>query len=173
MSQTMEQLREEMKQCRRCDLWHSRNHLIFGEGNYHAPIFIIGEAPGRDEDRVGRPFIGPSGILLDKIFTACGFNRKEHLFISNIVRCRPPWNRPPHPTGECRLPSVAAQAAGADRSPDRDPVGRNSTEDYGRSRLPHHTSPGQLDQTGQSADDAGLSPLCIAKEPGTEKGYLG
>jgi DNA polymerase len=46
---------------------------------------------------VGRPFIGPSGILLDKIFTACGFNRKEHLFISNIVRCRPPGNRPPPP----------------------------------------------------------------------------
>jgi len=97
MSQTMEQLREEMNQCRRCDLWHSRNHLIFGEGNHHAPIFIVGEAPGRDEDRVGRPFIGPSGILLDKIFTACGFNRKEHLFISNIVRCRPPGNRPPTP----------------------------------------------------------------------------
>lgn len=97
MGQTMEQLREEMEQCRKCDLWRSRNHLIFGEGNHHAPIFIIGEAPGRDEDRVGRPFIGPSGILLDNIFAACGFNRENHLFISNIVRCRPPGNRPPTP----------------------------------------------------------------------------
>ncbi len=61
MGQTMEQLREEMEQCRKCDLWQSRNHLIFGEGNHHAPIFIIGEAPVRDEDRVGgRPFIGRS-----------------------------------------------------------------------------------------------------------------
>ncbi|WP_414703075.1 MULTISPECIES: uracil-DNA glycosylase family protein [unclassified Proteiniphilum] len=49
-----------MEQCRKCDLWQSRNHLIFGEGNHHAPIFIIGEAPVRDEDRVGRPFIGRS-----------------------------------------------------------------------------------------------------------------
>jgi len=97
MEQTMEQLREEMEHCRKCDLWQSRNHLIFGEGNDHAPIFVIGEAPGREEDRVGRPFIGPSGILLDKIFAACGFTREEHLFISNIVRCKPPGNRPPTP----------------------------------------------------------------------------
>ncbi|MDD2437881.1 MAG: uracil-DNA glycosylase [Massilibacteroides sp.] len=95
MDQTMNQLREEIEHCKKCDLWKSRNHVIFGEGNSCADIFIIGEAPGRDEDRIGRPFIGPSGILLDKILAACAFNREEHVFISNIVRCRPPGNRLP------------------------------------------------------------------------------
>ncbi len=93
----MNLLKEEIAHCKKCDLWKSRNHLIFGEGNPHADIFIIGEAPGRDEDRIGRPFVGKSGMLLDKILSACGFTREEHVFISNIVRCRPPGNRPPTP----------------------------------------------------------------------------
>ena len=75
----------------------TRNNVIFGEGNSKAPLMIIGEAPGRDEDIHGRPFVGLSGQLLDKIFAACGFNREEHLYISNIVKCRPPDNRLPTP----------------------------------------------------------------------------
>jgi DNA polymerase len=58
---------------------------------------MIGEAPGRDEDRIGRPFVGRSGQLLDKILDACGFNRRQHVFISNIIKCRPPGNRIPAP----------------------------------------------------------------------------
>lgn len=81
--------------CDRCSLAATRNHVIFGEGNVHAPIFIIGEAPGRDEDLCGRPFVGRSGQLLDKILEACGYNRSDHVFISNIVKCRPPGNREP------------------------------------------------------------------------------
>ncbi len=69
--------------------------MIFGEGNYNAGIMLIGEAPGADEDRIGRPFVGKSGQLLDKILAACGFNREQHVFISNIVKCRPPGNRVP------------------------------------------------------------------------------
>lgn len=91
----MERLGEKIEQCRRCELWQTRNHPIVGEGNPNGELFVIGEAPGREEDRIGRPFVGRSGLLLDKIFAACGFNREEHLFISNIVRCRPPDNRQP------------------------------------------------------------------------------
>lgn len=93
----MELLKKEILECRRCELSKTRHHVIFGEGNTHRGIFIIGEAPGRDEDLQGRPFVGKSGQLLDKILAACGFTRNEHVFISNIVKCRPPENRIPAP----------------------------------------------------------------------------
>lgn len=88
-------LKKEILQCTRCELWKTRNNVIFGEGNLGAEIFIIGEAPGRDEDIQGRPFVGRSGQLLDKILTACGFTREHHVFISNIIKCRPSDNRIP------------------------------------------------------------------------------
>ncbi|MBN1158945.1 MAG: uracil-DNA glycosylase [Bacteroidales bacterium] len=97
MSQATDSLKNEILICHRCALAGSRNHVIFGEGNTDAEIFMIGEAPGREEDLLGRPFVGKSGQLLDKILDACGFNREEHVFISNIVKCRPPDNRVPTP----------------------------------------------------------------------------
>jgi DNA polymerase len=93
----LEKLRKEILHCEKCELHKTRNHVIFGEGNINGGIMIIGEAPGRDEDIQGRPFVGLSGQLLDKILAACGFTRKEHVFMSNIVRCRPPGNRVPTP----------------------------------------------------------------------------
>ena len=90
-------LKEEILQCTKCELAKTRRHVIFGEGNINAGILIIGEAPGKDEDIQGRPFVGKSGQLLDKILVACGFTREEHVFISNIVKCRPPDNRLPTP----------------------------------------------------------------------------
>ena len=97
MDSNWQKLRSETLQCTRCGLSQTRNHVIFGEGNPNAGVFIIGEAPGRDEDLKGRPFVGKSGQLLDKILDACGFNREDHVFISNIVKCRPPNNRVPSP----------------------------------------------------------------------------
>jgi len=90
-------LRKEILQCRKCALTETRRHVVFGEGNPYAEILIIGEAPGRDEDLQGRPFVGKSGQLLDKILAACGFTRDEHVFIGNIIKCRPPNNRVPTP----------------------------------------------------------------------------
>ena len=91
----METLKQEILNCKSCPLQKTRNHVIWGEGNEHADIMVIGEAPGAEEDRIGRPFVGKSGQLLDKIFAACGFTREQHIFISNIVKCRPPGNRVP------------------------------------------------------------------------------
>jgi DNA polymerase len=95
--EAFESLKNETLHCVKCVLSKTCNHIIFGEGNMNAAIFIIGEAPGRDEDIQGRPFVGKSGQLLDKILAACGFTRDEHVFISNIVKCRPPDNRVPTP----------------------------------------------------------------------------
>jgi len=91
----MEQLRSRILNCTSCVLHKSRQHAIWGEGNPNAEVLLIGEAPGAEEDRIGRPFVGKSGQLLDKILAACGFTRQEHVFLSNILRCRPPGNRVP------------------------------------------------------------------------------
>ena len=97
MNEEFQKLKEEVLQCTNCALSQNRTHVVFGEGPSDADIFCIGEGPGRDEDLTGRPFVGRSGQLLDKILAACGFNRKEHVFIGNIVKCRPPNNRAPLP----------------------------------------------------------------------------
>ncbi|MGM0666941.1 MAG: uracil-DNA glycosylase [Bacteroidota bacterium] len=91
----MEELEKEVLSCTKCDLYRTRHKVIFGEGNKKAPILVIGEAPGHDEDIIGRPFVGKSGQLLDRIHAACGFTREQHIYISNIVKCRPPGNRTP------------------------------------------------------------------------------
>ena len=92
-----EVLRQAVNQCTKCSLSKTRNHVVFGEGFRKAEIMCIGEGPGYYEDQQGKPFVGKSGQLLDKILDACGFNRKEHVFIGNIVKCRPPNNRDPLP----------------------------------------------------------------------------
>ncbi|MCK5029792.1 MAG: uracil-DNA glycosylase [Bacteroidales bacterium] len=92
-----EVLRQEINQCTKCSLSKTRNNVVFGDGFRNAEIMCIGEGPGYYEDQQGKPFVGKSGQLLDKILEACGFNRKEHVFIGNIVKCRPPNNRDPLP----------------------------------------------------------------------------
>ena len=84
----IEALRNKILNCRKCDICKTRNHVIFGEGNLHAGILLIGEAPGRDEDIQGRPFVGLSGQLLDKILAACGFTRDKHVFKIGRASCR-------------------------------------------------------------------------------------
>jgi uracil-DNA glycosylase len=95
MKEQLEILQKEVLGCTRCGLCKTRNKVIFGEGDWHSKIFVIGEAPGYEEDMQGGPFVGKSGQLLDKIFEACGFTRTGHVFISNIIKCRPPENRVP------------------------------------------------------------------------------
>lgn len=93
----LEEQRRLVLNCRSCNLRLTCNQVVFGEGNPEARIMIIGEGPGEEEDKQGRPFVGRAGQLLDKILAVCGFNRNEHVFIANIVKCRPPKNRIPTP----------------------------------------------------------------------------
>jgi len=90
------ELYESSKTCTKCALSTTRRNFVFGEGNPSARLVVIGEAPGADEDALGRPFVGRSGQLLDKILIAVGF-RREEVFICNILKCRPPQNRNPLP----------------------------------------------------------------------------
>jgi len=82
--------------CQRCGLCQGRTQTVFGEGDPHARLMFIGEAPGADEDRIGRPFVGAAGQLLDNMITAMQYARSE-VYIANIVKCRPPRNRNPEP----------------------------------------------------------------------------
>jgi DNA polymerase len=93
----IEDLKKEVLNCRKCILSQNRTNVVFGEGNLQARIMCIGEGPGYDEDIQGRPFVGKSGQLLDKILKASGFDRNTNIYIANIVKCRPPNNRIPLP----------------------------------------------------------------------------
>ncbi len=87
---------KQIAACRKCGLAKTRNHTVPGEGNPRPRIAFVGEAPGEDEDRQGRPFVGRAGQLLDKIIAAMGLKRSD-VFICNILKCRPPENRDPKP----------------------------------------------------------------------------
>ena len=93
---TLEHLTETVRHCRRCPLCETRLNAVPGEGNPHARLMFIGEGPGADEDRQGRPFVGAAGQLLDKMILAMKF-RREDVYIANVVKCRPPRNRTPMP----------------------------------------------------------------------------
>jgi DNA polymerase len=82
--------------CTRCSLWKGRKNAVPGEGNPQARSMLIGEAPGSSEDLKGRPFVGAAGQFLETLLFQIGFSREE-VFICNIVKCRPPGNRPPKP----------------------------------------------------------------------------
>ncbi len=93
---SLEAVRSELGECTRCPLHKARRNIVFGEGNPHARLMFIGEGPGADEDRQGRPFVGRAGQLLTRMIQAMGLDRAD-VYIANIVKCRPPENRDPQP----------------------------------------------------------------------------
>jgi DNA polymerase len=84
----IEQLRAEAANCTRCALYQERTNVVFGVGNPNSPLVIVGEGPGETEDKTGEPFVGRAGMLLDECLRDCKMLRK-HVFITNVVRCRP------------------------------------------------------------------------------------
>ncbi|MCS6776408.1 MAG: uracil-DNA glycosylase [Chloroherpetonaceae bacterium] len=99
----LEALAARASRCTACNLAHTRHTVVFGEGNPEAPLMLIGEGPGQNEDATGRPFVGRSGTLLDECLRANGITRK-HIYLTNIIRCRAcvveggrVKNRPPTP----------------------------------------------------------------------------
>ncbi len=91
-----------MRACTRCALHGSRTQTVFGVGRRDAELFVIGEAPGADEDRQGEPFVGRAGQLLNAMLRSIGLPRSD-VYIANILKCRPPGNRDPQPSeaAEC------------------------------------------------------------------------
>lgn len=87
---------EEILHCRRCGLWETRTNAVPGEGPIDAKVMLIGEAPGRHEDAQGRPFVGAAGKLLTELLEMIGLRRSD-VYITNLLKCRPPGNRDPLP----------------------------------------------------------------------------
>lgn len=94
MVETWEELESSIENCQQCKLCKNRANIVFGVGNKEAKIMFIGEGPGADEDRIGEPFVGKAGQLMNKAFEGIGIKRDE-VYIANIVKCRPPQNRIP------------------------------------------------------------------------------
>jgi len=105
----LDALREHIGDCRRCPLSETRNRLVFGTGDTRARLMFIGEAPGKNEDLTGEPFVGAAGKLLDELLASIGIERSQ-VYITNLVKCRPPGNRDPEPLeiGTC-APFLARQ----------------------------------------------------------------
>jgi DNA polymerase len=102
-AESLEEIRADLGECTRCRLCEGRAHIVFGEGSPRAKVVFVGEGPGSEEDRTGRPFVGRAGELLTKMILSVGW-RREDVYICNIVKCRPPENREPRPdeVGACR-----------------------------------------------------------------------
>ncbi len=93
---SLEEVRADLGDCQRCRLCEKRKQIVFGEGAADARVVFVGEGPGEEEDKSGRPFVGRAGELLTKMIEAVGW-RREDVYICNIVKCRPPGNRDPQP----------------------------------------------------------------------------
>ncbi len=108
---TLDTLKARVLACARCPLHETRTNPVFGEGNPHARVMLVGEAPGEVEDKTGRPFVGPAGKKLDEVLASVGITRDD-VFITNVVKCRPPGNRvPTKKEMEACYPYLEAQIA--------------------------------------------------------------
>lgn len=111
----MTDLDAQVSACRRCRLGEERTNAVFGEGSPRPRLVVVGEAPGAEEDRTGRPFVGRAGQLLDRMLAAIGLSRERDVYICNVLKCRPPGNRAPRPdeAAACR-PWLMAQLEALD-----------------------------------------------------------
>ncbi|MEL7624549.1 MAG: uracil-DNA glycosylase [Clostridiales bacterium] len=106
----MAELQKKAEACQNCGLRKECNQVVFGEGVLGKGLMVIGEGPGQEEDKLGRPFVGRAGRLLDMILESAGFSRERNTYVANIVKCRPPGNRTPLPEErEACLPYLQEQ----------------------------------------------------------------
>lgn len=95
---SLDVIRDEVKNCTKCELHATRTNTVFSRGNPQSAICIVGEAPGEDEDLQSAPFVGRSGKLLDQTITSLGLDPAQDIYVCNIIKCRPPNNRRPEET---------------------------------------------------------------------------
>ena len=109
---TLDELRQQCLACQQCPLAVTRHHVVFGTGPREAQVMFVGEGPGENEDLQGEPFVGRGGQFLDKLLAAVDLDRHTNIYITNMVKCRPPQNRDPQPQEqEACLPWLRNQFA--------------------------------------------------------------
>lgn len=149
-------LNSVMVRCTRCDLSHSRTHVVPGAGDSNSAVMFVGEAPGKAEDLSGLPFVGASGKLLDRMLAVAGIER-EDVFIANVIRCRPPGNRNPR-AGEVQA------CAGWLREQVR-LIRPRLVSPLGRFALQHFIPGGKITQLGGTVQRADYHGLAVALFP--------
>lgn len=132
---SLEEVRAELGDCQRCGLSVTRTKLVYGVGNPNARLVLVGEAPGRDEDLQGEPFVGEAGRLLDRILQAMGMHR-EDVYICNVLKCRPPNNRDPQPDEVATCEAFLARQIAAIRPQVIIGLGRFAVQSLLKSKIP-------------------------------------
>jgi len=163
----LERVEKASAGCTRCKLSQGRTTIVFGNGSPEARLVIIGEGPGEDEDRQGKPFVGRAGQLLTKMLASVGITREE-VYICNIVKCRPPGNRNPEPEeiAAC-APYLAGQLA-AIQPGIICALGTFATQHLLRTREPISRLRGQLHRMGSILVVPMFHPAYLLRNPGPE-----
>jgi DNA polymerase len=154
-----ESLAAQVSACTRCGLHRSRTQTVFGVGKRDAELFVIGEAPGADEDRQGEPFVGRAGQLLNEMLRAIGLPRSE-VYIANILKCRPPGNRDPQPEEASSCTPYLARQIGLVRPRVILAVGRIAAQWLLQTDSPIGRLRGRVFQYGEAA-----TPLLVTYHP--------
>lgn len=136
-------LRSRMADCVRCALHRSRSQVVPGIGFHDADVMVVGEAPGAVEDRLGRPFVGPSGRLLDDWLKTLGLQRKE-VYVTNVCKCRPVDNRNPYPIEEAACAPFLHVEVHLVRPAVLIALGRHASNALTKSRSPLHEVRGRI-----------------------------
>ena len=163
----LERVEKASAGCTRCKLSQGRTTIVFGSGSAETRLVIIGEGPGEDEDRQGKPFVGRAGQLLTKMLASVGITREE-VYICNIVKCRPPGNRNPEPEeiAAC-APYLAGQLA-AIQPGVICALGTFAAQQLLRTREPISRLRGQLHQLGGAVVVPMFHPAYLLRNPGPE-----
>ncbi len=164
----LEQLKGEAENCSKCALRAGCSRVVFGEGYHQARLMLVGEGPGGDEDRLGVPFVGRAGQLLNKILQAAGIDR-DSVYITNVVKCRPPQNRVPfQPEIDSCLPYLHKQIELVD--PDivvcLGALANRTLIDKGASITRNR---GKWKQAGKRRYIATFHPAALLRDPGKKK----
>ena len=169
---TIAELEAAIRAFEGCAIKRTAKNTVFADGVAGAPVMVVGEAPGADEDRLGKPFVGVSGQLMDRMFDAIGMSRERDLYITNILFWRPPGNRTPTLAEQAiclaftRRHIELAQAQGAGAG------GRHGGQGGARHDRGHHAAARQMDERAASTTAArfrpcppSIPPICCARLP--------
>ena len=169
---TLTVVREELGECTRCKLSGTRRNIVFGVGNPDADLVFVGEAPGADEDARGEPFVGVAGQLLDRMIAAMGFSRND-VYICNVIKCRPPYNRNPEPDEVAACEPFLKQQLAALRPRMIVALGKFAAQSLCRDPDADLAPAGQLPHLRGHPGDAHLPPGVPAPHPGGQAPRLG
>ena len=153
--------------CPRCKLSQGRTTVVFGSGNPEARLMVIGEGPGEEEDRQGKPFVGRAGQLLTKMLESVGITREE-VYITNIVKCRPPGNRNPEPEEIASCAPYLAGQLGAIQPGVICALGTFAAQQLLKTREPISRLRGRLHKLGGAVVVPTFHPAYLLRNPGPE-----